>query len=141
MTEKEVKECLRAYRRAFRRCGDLKKEISGRRSAMRGLRAVRTDSLPGGGGNSLEASIEKLDTLERRLMEAEMQRDAVLADVRALIDKADEPCGKSILLLRYIDGVRFEDIPDRLYISYATMWRKYNRTIEEIVRKSKNDSE
>lgn len=133
MTVFEIKERLRAYRKACRRCGELEKQIARRRSDMRVLRAVRTDSLPGGKGNSMEAAIEKIDGLERRLRDEQSERDAALSDVSALIGEADSDDGKAILSLRYIDGVRFEDIPERLFISERSMWRRYNEAIKKIV--------
>lgn len=133
MTIFEVKERLREYRRACRRCGELEKQIARRRSDMRVLRAVRTDSLPGGKGNSMEAAIEKIDGMERRLRSEQSERDAALSDVSALIGEADSDDGKAILSLRYIDGVRFEDIPERLFISERSMWRRYNEAIKKIV--------
>ena len=140
MTTYEVKERLREYRRACRRCGELEQRIARKRSDMRALRAVRTDSQPGGSGNSLEAAIEKIDGLERRLMDEHAGRDAALADVRALIDLVDTGSdegqdGRKILSLRYIDGVRFEDIPDIAKVSLRSMWRRYNRAIAEIAVK------
>ena len=132
MTTYEVKERLREYRRACRRCGELEQRIARKRSDMRALRAVRTDSQPGGSGNSLEAAIEKIDGLERRLVSEQTGRDAALADVRALIGKVTDEEGRAILSLRCIDGVRFEDIPGRLFISYATMWRRYEKAITQI---------
>lgn len=132
MTIFEVKERLRAYRRACRRCEELEKQIARRRADMRTLRAVRTDSLPGGKGNSMEAAIEKIDGMERRLRSEQSERDAALADVRALIGKVTDEEGMAILSLRYIDGVRFEDIPERLFISERSMWRRYNAVIFSI---------
>lgn len=140
MTTYEVKERLREYRRACRRCGELEQRIARKRSDMRALRAVRSDSQPGGKGNSMEAAIERIDELERRLMDEHAGRDAALADVRALIDLVDTGSdegqdGRKILSLRYIDGVRFEDIPDIAKVSLRSMWRRYNRAIAEIAVK------
>ena len=132
MTTYEVKERLREYRRACRRCGELEQRIARKRSDMRALRAVRTDSQPGGSENSLEAAIEKIDGLERRLVSEQSGRDAALADVRALIGKVTDEEGRAILSLRYIDGVRFEDIPERLFISERSMWRRYYNAISSI---------
>ncbi len=132
MTVFEIKERLREYRKACRRCGELEQRIARKRSDMRALRAVRTDSQPGGKGNSMEAAIERIDELERRLVTEQSGRDAALADVRALIGKVTDEEGRAILSLRYIDGVRFEDIPGRLCISYATMWRRYEKAIAQI---------
>ena len=80
----------------------------------------------------MEAAIERIDELERRLVTEQSGRDAALADVRALIGKVTDEEGRAILSLRYIDGVRFEDIPGRLFISYATMWRRYEKAIAQI---------
>ena len=140
MTVFEIKERLREYRKACRRCGELEQRIARKRSDMRALRAVRSDSQPGGKGNSMEAAIERIDELERRLMDEHAGRDAALADVRALIDLVDTGSdegqdGRKILSLRYIDGVRFEDIPDIAKVSLRSMWRRYNRAIAEIAVK------
>lgn len=137
MTVDEIKNRLRAYRRACRCCKELEKQIARRRGDMMGLRAVRTDSLPGGAGNTLEAAVERVDTLERQLQAAQERRERALDDVRALIAAADggggdDEDGKKILSLRYIDGVSFEDIPERLYISERSMWRRYNKAISVI---------
>ena len=132
MTVFEIKERLWEYRRACRRCGELERQIARRRADMHTLRAVRSDSLPGGKGNSMEAAIERIDELERRLVSEQSGRDAALADVRVLIGKVTDEEGRAILSLRCINGVRFEDIPERLFISERSMWRRYNAAIFSI---------
>ena len=141
MTIEEVKSRLRRYNELCRECRKVRHEIARRRADMTSPRAVKADALPGGRGNSLEAAIEKIDALEHRLRR--LESDAVTArhNAEALITLADDPDGSAILRLHYIDGVRFEDVPERLYISPATMWRRYNQTIKIISEKLKNDSE
>ncbi len=134
MTADEVKERLRAYRRACKECRKLSRKIRDKRESMTQPRAVRTDALPGGKGNTLEAAIEKIDTLERRLHAAQSEKDKALSDVRALIALAEDPDGRYILILRYIIGVSFDDIPEQMYISDRSMWRRYNRAIDEIIK-------
>ena len=134
MTADEVKERLRAYRRACKECRKLNRKIRDKRDSMTQPRAVRTDALPGGKGNTLEAAIEKIDTLERRLHAAQSEKDKALSDVRALIALAEDPDGRYILILRYIIGVSFDDIPEQMYISDRSMWRRYNRAIDEIIK-------
>ena len=134
MTTEEVKERLRAYRRACKECRKLNRKIRDKRESMTQPRAVRTDALPGGKGNTLEAAIEKIDTLERRLHAAESEKDKALSDVRTLIALAEDPDGRYILILRYINGVSFDDIPEQMYISDRSMWRRYNRAIDEIIK-------
>ena len=134
MTTEEVKERLRAYRRACKECRKLNRKIRDKRDSMAQPRAVRTDALPGGKGNTLEAAIEKIDTLERRLHAAESEKDKALSDVRTLIALVEDPDGRYILILRYINGVSFDDIPEQMYISDRSMWRRYNRAIDEIIK-------
>lgn len=139
MTASDVKERLQAYRRACKDCRKLSRKIRDKRESMLQPRAVKADALPGGQGNTLEAAIEKIDTMERHLHDAESARKKALSDVRALIALAQDPDGRYILTLRYVDGVSFDDIPTQMYMSPATMWRRYNRAIDQIARK--NDSE
>ena len=134
MTADEVKERLRAYRRACKECRKLSRKIRDKRESMTQPRAVRTDALPGGKGNTLEAAIEKIDALERRLDAAQSEKDKSLSDVRALIALVEDPDGRYILILRYINGVSFDDIPEQMYISDRSMWRRYNRAIDEIIK-------
>ena len=134
MTADEVKERLRAYRRACKECRKLSRKIRDKRESMTQPRAVRTDALPGGKGNTLEAAIEKIDTLERRLDAAQSEKNKALADVRAMIALVEDPDGRYILILRYINGVSFDDIPEQMYISDRSMWRRYNRAIDEIIK-------
>ncbi len=134
MTADEVKERLRAYRRIRNECRKLSRKIRDKRESMTQPRAVRTDALPGGKGNTLEAAIEKIDTLERRLHAAESEKDKALSDVRTLIALVEDPDGRYILILRYINGVSFDDIPEQMYISDRSMWRRYNRAIDEIIK-------
>ena len=134
MTADEVKERLRAYRRIRNECRKLSRKIRDKRESMTQPRAVRTDALPGGKGNTLEAAIEKIDTLERRLHAAESEKDKALSDVRTLIALVENPDGRYILILRYINGVSFDDIPEQMYISDRSMWRRYNRAIDEIIK-------
>lgn len=134
MTTEEVKERLRTYQRACKECRKLNRKIRDKRESMTQPRAVRTDALPGGKGNTLEAAIEKIDTLERRLHAAQSEKDKALSDVRTLIALVEDPDGRYILILRYINGVSFDDIPEQMYISDRSMWRRYNRAIDEIIK-------
>ena len=135
MTIEEVKSRLRRYNELCRECRKLRREIARRRADMTAPRAVKADALPGGRGNSLEAAIEKIDALEHRLRR--LESDAVTArhNAEALITLADDPDGAAILRLHYIDGVRFEDVFEKLLLSERTMWRIYDRTIRQISEK------
>ena len=135
MTVEEVKARLRRYNDLRHECRRLARRIQSKRRDMEGLRAVKTDALPGGRGNSLESAVERIDALERRYRDKLLIRDAAQLSAEALIALAEDETGRDILELHYIDGVRFEDIPEKLFISSATMWRRYNQAIQEIAKK------
>lgn len=135
MTVEEVKARLRRYNNLRRECRKLRLEIERRHADMAAPRAVKTDVVPGGRGNSLEAAIEKIDALERRLHCLEREAEAARADAETLIELVDSRDGYNILRLHYLDGVRFEEIPDRLPVSYRTMYRRYKDAIREISEK------
>lgn len=133
MTAFEVKERLRTYQRACRECRKIKSELARVRDGMTDIRSPRMDAMPR--GSSLRRSmwvIERGDWLERRLAAAETDRDAALDDVRALIALTHDSDGRDILTLRYVDNVRFEDIPARVLLSERSMWRAYNRAVRDI---------
>lgn len=132
MTSFEIKERLREYNRACRRCEELERQIIRRRAALSSPRAVRFDVLPGGKGNSIESAIERIDELERRLADEKSLCEKALDDVRSLIAFAKDDDGKAILSLRYIDGVSFGEIPERIHLSERSMWRKYDQAVEQI---------
>ena len=136
MTMEEVKARLRRGNELRRECRKLQKNIRARRVNMTAPHAVKTDALPGGKGNSLEAAVEKIDALERRLHCLEREAEAARADAETLIELVDCRDGYDILRLHYLDGVRFEEIPDRLPMSAATMWRLYGKALREITKKT-----
>ena len=125
MTADDVKSRLREYRRTCRRCEETQRRIDDRRANMAGNRYMSTAAL--------DDTLEQIAELERRLHAEEAARDAALEDVKTLIGMAADRTGKTILQMRYIDGVRFETIPDKLFLCDRTMWRHYNRVIREIV--------
>lgn len=135
MTVEEVKARLRRYNDLRHECRRLARRIQSKRRDMEGLRAVKTDALPGGKGNSLESAVERIDALERRYRDKLLIRDAARLSAEALIALAQDETGRDILELHYIDGVRFEDIPEKLFISERTMWRIYERTVRQIAEK------
>lgn len=125
MTADDVKNRLREYRRACRRCEETQRRIDAHRANMAGNRYMSTDAL--------DDTLGQIAELERRLHAEEAARDAALEDVKTMIGMAEDKTGKTILQMRYIDGVRFETIPDKLFLCDRTMWRHYNRVIREIV--------
>ncbi len=134
MTTDEVKERLRAYRRIRNECEGLKNRIERKRSDMHYLQAVVSDSTSRGRGvsDSVERAVEKIDGLIRYYAERVAECEEAEQTVLEIIGCVDDPDGRSILFLRYIEGERFEDIADALHISNGTMWSRYNTALKNI---------
>lgn len=134
MTAVEVKQQLRQYLKISAECDSLSKRIKGKRNDLVYLQAVVTDSTPRNGGtsHSLESIIERIDILERRYQKRLDDCQKAKQRVQELISLAPEGYYRDILELHYIDGIKFDDIPEMLFISRATMWRYYNAAIKKI---------
>lgn len=122
-----VKERLREYRRAGNRCAAITRKIQNQRANMLGNRNMSADAL--------DVVVDKIAESEKQLAAEQKTQAAALADAEYLISLADQSEGRQILRLRYLHGVRFEDIPERLFTSARSMWRKYNRAVNTIAGK------
>lgn len=100
---------------------------------MENLRAVKSDALPGGGGNSLESAIEKIDMMERQLLRLKRDTIAAKIDVEALIALADDKDGVAFMWLYFIDGVSINDIANKhLFRSRSSIYAHYRTALEQI---------
>lgn len=133
MTVEEVKARLRRCNELRRECRELRKEIRARRVNMTAPRAVKTDALPGGKGNRLEAAIEIIDALERRLHCLEREAEAARVDAETLIAFAEDEDGAAFMRLYFLDGVRFQDIADKyIFRSRSSIYEHYRIALQQV---------
>lgn len=134
MTKDEVKQQLRQYRKIRDECASLRRRIEGKRADMQYLKAVLNNGSVRSSdiSDSVERAIELMDGLIRQYASILYRREEAEIQTLALIEQVDEPDGRSILFLRYIEGKRFEDIADELHISVRNMWRLYSDAIEKL---------
>lgn len=135
MTKDDVKQQLRRYRKIRAECAMLRRRMEDKQADMRYLQAVVSDGMTcrsSGISDSVERAVELMDGLMRRYAAMIAQREQAEIDTLAWIELADDPDGRSILFLRYIEGKKFEEIADELHISMRNMWRYYGNAIEKL---------
>ena len=131
---KRVKKQLRSYNRIRADCDMLKRRIAIKRKDKEQLKAVAIDGMPHSSesSNSLEHAEELIDELMKEYIRMFEEREEQELHVLKLIEAASDEDGRSILFLRYIEGKRFEDIPEILHMSIGSMWNHYNYVIDKI---------
>lgn len=133
MTPEEVKKQLGQYRKIRDECERLRGRIENKRKDMLYLQAVIADGTVRGGSvsNSVERAIEQTDVLIGYYAKRVAVREASELQALRMIESVDEPDGRSILFLHYIEGRRFEEIPDELHIANGTMWKYYKAALKK----------
>ena len=98
----------------------------------------------GTGGNSTEAAfISAADfnaKVEREIAELQSQ----LREIKLVIMQVGSGVQELILTLRYIEGIKLEDVPQKINYSRSQMFRHYHRAlkkVDEILKMRLNDIE
>ena len=130
---RDVKAILREYQPALRYCQKCFKDLDDARDIS--LKSPKLDGMPRTGGGGLERQIERIDALERR---AEASREKALELLEMVEEFEDRLSGydrKSVIRLRYIEGLPWEQVAQRMSWSERTVRRIHGAAIEELRRK------
>lgn len=100
--------------------------------------AVRLKPIPisGGGGayDRMAEDVCRIVDSRERLNSAIAQLDALLADVLAVLDAVSDDRLRELLGLRYVTGLRWEQIADRMGYEAAQIYRLHGRALIEVNR-------
>jgi hypothetical protein len=120
-TENELKkEYLRSYHGHVRRIARIESELAELRT-MRMSISVSNDGMPKGSGTSdLSGYAAELDRLERNLMAERYHRIKVYTDIADNIKKLKSENEKDVLFFRYIKGMDWWEIADKM--RYSERW-------------------
>lgn len=133
MTENEKKkEFLRKYRRAVRREQEILDEIQ-RLRADKMFPSVCNDGMPRGSSQTdlsdyiaeIDAAIE--DLKEERLEKIKIYREIEMR-IRCMKDKDEQ----EVLRMRYIKGMKWEDIAEKMNYSYSGTLKLHGRALTDI---------
>lgn len=133
MTKQEKKEMLGQYRAAEREEERLALEIERWRSRGERMTAGYGPAPGGAGeGRSLERTVVRIDELTRRLIEKRDELVSLRLSMGEAIDAAPDPRLRELLRLRYIEGMTWEAIAERMNYSYMQICRLHDKALQAL---------
>ena len=122
-SNEKKKEYLRSYQKAVRREQEILEEIQQLRMDKM-FPSVVNDGMPKGSKQSdLSEYVVKLDNLIEKLKQEKFEKIKLMDDILYSISLLEDEDEKSVLRMRYIKGVQWEDIC--VVIKYS--WRQTHR--------------
>ena len=126
------KEYLRSYQKAVRREQEILDEIQQLRMDKM-FPSVVNDGMPKGSKQSdLSEYVSKLDELIEKLKQERFEKIKRMDDILYHISILENEDEKSVLRLRYIKGVRWEEICGAIGYSWKQTHRIHSRALKKI---------
>ena len=131
-SNEKKKEYLRSYQKAVRREQEILDEIQQLRMDKM-FPSVVNDGMPKGSEQSdLSEYAAKVDELIQRLKNQRFEKIKLLDDILYSISLLKDDDEKSVLHLRYIKGVRWEDICVAIDYSWKQTHRIHSRALKNL---------
>lgn len=126
----EKKEYLRSYQRAVRRERDILEEIQQLRMEKM-FPATRLEGVMQAAGKSdLSAYAAKVDDLIRKLQKEMLEKVRLRERIEKDISRLKDEDEKAVLRYRYIQGLKWEDVCDRIGFSWKHTHRIHSNALE-----------
>ena len=130
---------MRITKRELERCAALAREADNLRERIIRLRAaaegagMRLDGMPAGGiGDPVGEAVANLDKLRARWMRTIDQYLALMLRADEAIAALDSPEVRTVLRLRYIDGLPWEEVSVKVNYASSHCRRLCNRGLREL---------
>lgn len=120
------KERLRQYQQLKREKAMLDEKLVELESAMTSPRIQKLDGMPHGqpqGGSLMDMLVEQHITLKNLYASKLRELNETLLDIETAIESLTDPTERNLMRLRYIDGLKWEEIT--LAIGYS--WQQTHR--------------
>ena len=125
----QKKEYLKGYRGHVRRINRIETELAELR-AMRSSMSVNNDGMPHGSGQSdLSGYAAELDRLERSLIKERYERIRTYKDIAIRIKKLKSENVKDVLFYRYIAGLAWWEIAEKMSFSERQIFRIHGKAL------------
>ncbi len=125
----QKKEYLKGYRGHVRRINRIETELAELR-AMRSSMSVNNDGMPHGSGQSdLSGYAAELDRLERSLIKERYERIRTYKDIAIRIKKLKSENEKDVLFYRYIAGLAWWEIAEKMSFSERQIFRIHGKAL------------
>lgn len=128
---KDIKAILRAYQPALRYCVKCFDELGRERNTV--LKSPKLDGMPrNGGGGGLEDQIVKIDELERRAARSREKAIDILDTVERMEEVLEDFSRKSVIRLRYIQGLSWEGVAAEMGYSERRVYMIHGEALREL---------
>lgn len=125
----EKKQYLKTYQKALRRENDILEEIQQLRTEKM-FPATHMEGLPVAAGPSdLSAYMAKIDELIERLKEERLKRIMLREKIEGDINRLKDEDEKAVLRYRYIQGLKWEDVCERIGFSWKGVHNVHGRAL------------
>ena len=123
------KSYLHSYIRSVRRVNRIQEEIPEIRAMRMGI-SMNNDGMPHGGGQSdLSNYVAMLDEMELDLERERYRRICLYQEIRERIDKIKEDNERDVLFYRYIKGLDWWEIAEKMNYSERQIHRVHGRAL------------
>lgn len=128
----EKKKYLRGYRKHGRRIERISAELEEIKN-MKVSPSVKTDGMPHGTDQTdLSDYVAKLDDLEQELYEEGVEQVREYRDISWKIKQIEDEDERDVLFYRYIKGLEFWDISQKMGYCERHIHRLHGRALEHI---------
>lgn len=133
MTENEKKkEFLKRYRKAVRREQDILDEIQ-RLRADKMFPSVCNDGMPRGSSQTdLSDYIAEIDAAIEDLKEERLEKIKIYREIEMRIRCMKDEDEQEVLRMRYIKGMKWDDIAEKINYSYSGTLKLHGRALTDI---------
>lgn len=133
MTENEKKkEFLKRYRKAVRREQDILDEIQ-RLRADKMFPSVCNDGMPRGSSQTdLSDYVAEIDAAIEDLKEERLEKIKIYREIEMRIRCMKDEDEQEVLRMRYIKGMKWEDIAEKMNYSYSGTLKLHGRALANI---------
>ena len=133
MTAREKKAALRRYREAESEIDSLLRERERWQARALRITPVLTGMPRGGGdGRALERAAVHVADIEAEIDRAVARAQEERARIRAAIDRVPDSRMRDVLRYRYLDGLIFETIADRMHYSLRQTYSLHGYALDAL---------
>lgn len=128
------KEYLRGYRTNRRRINRIDDEVTELRELAASVKATDYSGMPHGSGNQKDLSDElaRIDTLEKRLEQEREKCVESYISIENLIKSVKNEDENDVLFYRYIKGLRFWEIAEKMDCSERWIHKLHGKALKHL---------
>lgn len=130
-----TKERLRQYQQLKREKDMLEEKLEELESAMTSPRIQKLDGMPQGqpqGGSLMDLLVEQHLALKNLYASKLRELNDTLLDIETAIESLTDPTERNLMRLRYIDGLRWEEVTVAIGYSWQQTHRIHARALERL---------